>query len=320
MSGGFMTILEQLEQYTKIVADTGEIDSIRKYKPQDATTNPSLLLKAAQKPEYRKLVESAVRECGINKNSIKPCLEELQVRFAKEILGIIPGRVSVELDASLSFDTKSTVAAAERLLQSFKKQGVDTDRLLFKVASTWEGIQAAKELEKKGIHCNLTLLFSFVQAAACADAKVTLISPFVGRITDWYKKQRGVDSIPPKDDPGVQSVKDIYNYFKNSGISTEIMGASFRNSGQIKELAGCDLLTISPDLLGELQRTEENLERKLSPEKAANSETTPLHPDEKTFRWLLNENAMATEKLSEGIRRFNSDWKKLADLILEQYS
>ncbi|MDZ7723813.1 MAG: transaldolase [candidate division KSB1 bacterium] len=315
-----MSILDQLKQYTTIVADTGEIESIRKFMPQDATTNPSLLLKAVQKPEYKQLVAETIKSCDADPDSgIKPCLEWLMVRFAEEILSIIPGRVSVEIDASLSFDTENTIKAAERLLEQFNKRGVDTDRLLFKIASTWEGIRAAEQLEKQGVHCNLTLLFSYVQAAACADAGVTLISPFVGRILDWYKADRGVDHIPPEEDPGVQSVADIYNYFKKSGIQTEIMGASFRNSGQIRELAGCDLLTISPDLLKELSETEGSLERKLSPESARQSDVTPLHPDEKAFRWLLNENAMATEKLSEGIRKFNADWVKLADLILEQY-
>lgn len=316
-----MSILEQLKQYTTIVADTGEIESIRTFKPRDATTNPSLLLKAAQKPEYRELVKSAIQQCGIDLKSernIKPCLEELMVHFAQEILSIIPGRVSVEVDASLSFDTEKTVAAVGRLLKTFQKRGVDKDRLLFKIATTWEGIKAAEHLEKKGVHCNLTLLFSFVQAAACADAGVTLISPFVGRILDWYKADRGVDSIPPQDDPGVQSVTDIYNYYKKFDIQTEIMGASFRNSGQIRELAGCDLLTISPTLLDELNKAEGTLEQKLRPETAKKSDAAPLHPDEKEFRWLLNENAMATEKLAEGIRRFNSDWIKLADMVREQ--
>lgn len=308
-----MTILEQLKKITVVVADTGDFQQIRKYGPRDSTTNPTLIFKAASQPEYRPILEKAVRDG--RSQGIDHVLDLLSVGFGEEILKIIPGRVSTEVDARLSFDTEGTIERARKLIRLYRERGIDRERILIKIASTWEGIQAARVLEKEGIHCNMTLLFSLVQAATCAEAGATLISPFVGRIHDWYKKAWNVDSIPPEKDPGVESVRNIYHYFKKFGYPTEIMGASFRNTGEILELAGCDLLTISPALLEELSQKQGTLEVKLSAEKALSSQVQRLPTDEKSFRWLLNEDAMATEKLAEGIRLFASDLLKLRAMV-----
>jgi transaldolase len=317
-----MNLLEQLRSMTVVVADTGDIESIAQYKPRDTTTNPSLLLKAAQMPQYKGLLERAMdyaqNHGGDRGAQIRACTEMLAVAFGKEILEIVPGRVSTEVDARLSFDTEATIDKAHHLIDLYEAEGIDRRRVLIKVASTWEGIQAAQRLEKEGITCNLTLMFSFPQAVACAHAGVTLISPFVGRIYDWYVKDRGVKHIEPSEDPGVHSVRRIYNYFKKYGFRTEIMGASFRNIGEIIELAGCDLLTISPDLLAELQNTEGKLVRKLSPDESRDQDIPEVSMDEKTFRWMLNEDPMATEKLAEGIRRFAADLVKLEQYIDKQ--
>jgi transaldolase len=314
-----MNLLDQLRTMTVVVADTGDFESIAEYKPRDATTNPSLLFKAAQMPAYRhildEVLESAQDEGKDHASQVDATIDRLFVAFGKEILKIIPGRVSTEVDARLSFDTEASIAKARRLISLYEADGIDRQRILIKVASTWEGIRAAERLEKEGIHCNLTLLFSFPQAVACAEAGVTLISPFVGRIHDWYLKKQGVKSIDPKEDPGVHSVTQIYHYFKKFDYRTEIMGASFRNIGEITELAGCDLLTISPDLLGELNETEGTVERKLSPETARSQNLERVHLDEKTFRWMLNEDAMATEQLADGIRRFHADLVKLKEYM-----
>jgi len=310
-----MNQLEQLRELTVVVADTGDFETIRKHRPQDATTNPSLIYKAAQMAEYRGLVEDAVSAAGRasanRQDRVAACLDRLAVEFGREILKVVPGRVSTEVDARLSFDTEATIRKARHLIELYESSGVDRERILIKVASTWEGIRAAEQLKKEGIRCNLTLLFGFAQAVACAEAGVQLISPFVGRILDWHKKQRGVDSIPAAEDPGVESVTNLYNYYKRFGYETEVMGASFRNTGEILELAGCDLLTISPKLLEELESTEGPVTRKLDPETARSQELEKLHLDEKTFRWMLNEDAMATEKLAEGIRVFTADLLRL---------
>jgi transaldolase len=314
-----MNLLDQLRKMTVVVADTGDFDSIAQYQPRDATTNPSLLYKAAQMPQYQELVNEVVSsgksESGDPREQVDSCIDRLFIAFGKEILQIIPGRVSTEVDARLSFDTEATMRKARRLIALYEADGIDRKRILIKIASTWEGIKAAERLEKEGIHCNLTLLFSFPQAVACAEAGVTLISPFVGRIHDWYCRERGVKSIPATEDPGVHSVTEIYNYFKKFDYPTEIMGASFRNTGEIIELAGCDLLTISPDLLGELQDQEGTLVRKLTAGTAKAQKLERVHLDEKTFRWMLNEDAMATEKLADGIRRFNADLDKLKEHV-----
>lgn len=307
-----MNQLEQLKQFTTVVADTGDFQSIKAYAPQDATTNPSLILKAVQKPEYRPLLEKAVAES--NGASVEDIVDHLLIAFGTEILKYVPGRVSTEIDAALSFDTEATVAKGRELIALYEAAGVKRERVLIKIASTWEGIRAAEILEKDGIHCNLTLLFSLVQAVACAEAGVKLISPFVGRIYDWYKKSTGTD-YQGADDPGVQSVKRIYQYYRKFGFNTEVMGASFRNTSQILELAGCDLLTISPDLLQKLADTEGTVERKLTAD--ADSDIEKIAIDEKTFRFLLNEDAMATEKLAEGIRAFCADSVKLKKMIEE---
>jgi len=314
-----MNLLDQLRAMTVVVADTGDIESIAQYQPRDSTTNPSLLFKAAQMSQYRGLVEQAA-EYALSVSDdpavqIKACTDKLAVAFGKEILQIIPGRVSTEVDARLSFDKEATLAKARHLIGLYEAEGIDRQRILIKIASTWEGIQAAEQLEREGIHCNLTLLFSFPQAVACAHAKVTLISPFVGRIYDWYLKERGVKEIPATEDPGVHSVQRIYAYFKKYDYKTEVMGASFRNIGEIIELAGCDLLTISPELLSELQKGEGKLVRKLSPEAAKAQDIPEVHMDEKAFRWMLNEDPMATEKLSDGIRKFAADIVKLEQFI-----
>jgi transaldolase len=309
-----MSLLDSLKQFTTVVADTGDIESMRQFKPQDATTNPSLLLKAAQQPQYRPLVEAALADAdragGADAKRTEAFMDGLAVNFGKEILKIVPGRVSTEVDARLSFDTHGTIAKARELIGLYEKAGIGRERILIKVGSTWEGIRAAAELEREGIHCNLTLLFSFAQAVACAEAGVTLISPFVGRIYDYYKKERGGD-IPAADDPGVQSVTRIYNYYKKYGYKTQVMGASFRKVEQIVDLAGCDLLTISPDLLEALQKTPGEITPKLTPELAAASPEEKISLDEKAYRWLHNLDPMAVEKLSDGIRRFNEDGRKL---------
>jgi transaldolase len=315
-----MNLLDSLKRYTTVVADTGDFEAITEYKPQDATTNPSLLYQAAQKPQYQHLVEDALEHAihtpGDRAARTEAFMDKLLVSFGCEILKIVPGRVSTEVDASLSFDTEGTLAKARRLIGIYDKAGIGRERVLIKVASTWEGIRAAERLEREGIHCNLTLLFSFAQAVACAEAGVTLISPFVGRIYDWYKKERGSD-IPADEDPGVSSVTRIYNYFKKFGYKTQVMGASFRKVDQIVRLAGCDLLTISPDLLKQMEQPEGTVSRRLSAESARASDATQIHLDEKTFRWMHNEDAMAVEKLSEGIRKFYADTRKLEQYVRE---
>jgi transaldolase len=310
-----MTLLESLKKYTTVVADTGDIEAIAKHKPQDATTNPSLLLQAAQQPRYSHLVEQALNDAaeegGDSAAQTEAFMDGLSVAFGLEILKIVPGRVSTEVDSSLSFDTEATVEKARKLIGMYKKHGIGRERILIKTASTWEGIRAAERLEQEGIHCNLTLLFSFAQAVACAEAEVTLISPFVGRIYDWYKKEKGGAEIPTDQDPGVESVTKIYNYYKKFGYKTQVMGASFRKVDQITNLAGCDLLTISPDLLEKLGSQSGELTPKLTPEAAKASDAQKIHLDEKGFRWLHNQDPMAVEKLSEGIRKFYADSRKL---------
>ena len=307
-----MNQLEQLKQYTTVVADTGDFQSIKAYAPQDATTNPSLILKAVQKPEYRPLLEKTIAD--FPNASTEEIVDRLLIAFGTEILKFVPGRVSTEIDAALSFDTAATVAKGRELIALYEAAGIKRERVLIKIASTWEGIRAAEILEKDGIRCNLTLLFSLCQAIACAEAGVQLISPFVGRIYDWYKKATGTD-YTGADDPGVQSVKRIYQYYRKFGYKTEVMGASFRNTSQILELAGCDLLTISPDLLQKLADTQGTVERKLVAD--ANADIQKIALDEKTFRFMLNEDAMATEKLAEGIRAFCADSGKLKKMIEE---
>ena len=317
-----MNKLEQLKNMTTVVADTGDIDAIAAYTPTDATTNPSLLYKAAQKPQYEHLLQDAIdyamsRSEQMDSRAID-MMDKLAVNFGAEILNIIPGRVSTEVDARLSFDTEATIKRAEGLIKLYQQADIDSSRILIKIASTWEGIQAAAELEKRGIHCNLTLMFSLAQAIAAAEAGGTLISPFVGRIMDWYKKAEGVDSYAAEADPGVVSVTRIYNYYKYHGYQTVVMGASFRNSGEILQLAGCDLLTISPDLMEELRATEGDVPRRLDADKARamKLETIPMH--ESAFRWMMNEDAMATEKLAEGIRNFAKDAAKLEEFVCQR--
>jgi transaldolase len=317
-----VTLLESLKQYTTIVADTGDIEAIHQHRPQDATTNPSLLYHAAQMPDYRHLVQEAAEKAsalgGSHQQMAEEFIDQMFVLFGSEILKVVPGRVSTEVAANLSFDTPGTVAKARKLISLYQKKGIARERILIKIASTWEGIQAASELEPEGIHCNLTLLFSFAQAIACAEAGVTLISPFVGRIYDWYKKEGGNKEISPDQDPGVASVTRIYNYYKKYGYKTQVMGASFRNLSQILHLAGCDLLTISPELLDQLEKTAGTVQRKLDPATAKASKDEQLRLGEKAFRWMHNEDAMATEKLAEGIRKFNSDAQKLEEYALAQ--
>ena len=314
-----MTVLESLKKYSVVVADTGDFQAIARLKPQDATTNPSLLYTAAQRPEYRHLVEEAIEEAdksgGDQKQQSEAFMDRLFVSFGREILKVIPGRVSTEVDAGLSFDTEASMAKARHFIELYEKDGISRERILIKISSTWEGIRAAEKLECEGIHCNMTLLFSFAQAVACAEAGVTLISPFVGRIYDWYKKENGGKDIPIDQDPGVASVTRIFNYYKKFGYKTQVMGASFRKVEQIERLAGCDLLTISPDLLEKMQQTQGELTPPLTSERAKASEGDKLHLDEKTFRWMHNEDAMATDKLAEGIRKFYADARKL-----EQYA
>ena len=315
-----MNLLESLKKYSVIVADTGDIDAIARLRPQDATTNPSLLYQSAQNPKYRALVEDALafglRAKGHRKSQAGATMAKLAVNFGCEILKHAKGRVSTEVDANLSFDIDGSLARARDLIALYAQAGVARERVLIKLASTWEGIRAAEKLEREGIHCNLTLLFSFAQAVACADAGVTLISPFVGRIYDWYKKERKADDIAPQDDPGVQSVTRIYNYYKKFGYRTQVMGASFRKVEQITGLAGCDLLTISPDLLDKLEGTAGALERRLSVAAAKAGAAEKITMDEQTFRWMHNEDAMATDKLAEGIRRFHVDAGKLEEYVL----
>jgi len=303
------TQLDQLKQFTVVVADTGDFASMRQYAPRDATTNPSLILKAAAMPEYAWLIDRAVKEAGTGAPPAR-IIDRLLVLFGQEILQIVPGRVSTEVDARLSFDREGTVAKAREIIALYERAGTPRERILIKIASTWEGIKAAEQLQKEKINCNLTLLFSFPQAVACAEAGVRLVSPFVGRILDWYKKSTGQD-YSAADDPGVKSVTQIYTYYKKFGHATEVMGASFRNRGEITELAGCDLLTISPALLGELQASTEPLVRKLDPARAQAADLKQVSFDEKSFRFALNEDAMATEKTAEGIRLFSADIVKL---------
>jgi transaldolase len=312
--------LDHLRKMTTIVADTGDIESIRKVKPTDATTNPSLILTATQMPQYRHLIDDAIQTSRTKANTLAEqktlFLDKLLVNFGLEILKIVPGRVSTEVDARLSFDAEGSIAKARRLIHLYEDAGVPRERILIKLASTWEGTVAARVLEKEGIHCNMTLLFSLVQAVECAEAKATLISPFVGRILDWYKKQENVPGYPADKDPGVLSVREIYNYLKKFGYKTQVMGASFRNSDEILELAGCDLLTISPQYLSELEQSNGTLIRKLDPEQAKNSPIEKISLDQNKFRYLLNDNAMATEKLAEGIRNFAKDTVKLEKLFI----
>ena len=310
--------LDQLKQFTTVVADTGDFESMQIYQPRDATTNPSLILQAATKPQYRPLVEQAI---GEHKSSAlagfaltEAIMDRILVLFGLEILKIVPGRVSTEVDARLSFDTAGTLVKARHLIVAYEAAGRSRERILIKIAATWEGIKAAEILEKEGIHCNLTLLFSFAQAVACAEAGVQLISPFVGRILDWHKAATGQD-YQGAEDPGVQSVRAIYNYYKKFGYRTEVMGASFRNKGEILALAGCDLLTISPTLLGELQVCSDPLIAQLTPAAAAQSDGARIQLDEKAFRYALNEDAMATEKTAQGIRSFAADIVKLEALV-----
>ena len=312
-----MNQLDALKQFTTVVADTGDFKQLAQFQPRDATTNPSLILKAVQKPEYAPVLQSTVARW--KGRAMDEVIDRLLVRFGCEILATIPGRVSTEVDARLSFDTSATITRAERIIELYQAEGIHIDRVLIKVAATWEGIEAARKLESKGIHTNLTLLFSFAQAVACGQARVQLISPFVGRIYDWYKKQAGAQWVEAEmagaNDPGVQSVRKIFNHYKHFGIATEVMGASFRNVGQITALAGCDLLTIAPDLLAQLAATEAPLQRALDAEAARTMDLPAVQYDEAGFRYALNEDAMATEKLAEGIRAFAADAVKLEQLI-----
>jgi len=315
-----MSTLDQLKQFTTVVADTGNFEAIAQYKPTDATTNPSLILQASQMDQYQSLVKecvtSAKSEASDEDSQVALAIDKLFVKFGIEILKTIPGRVSTEVDARLSFDKEAQIAKAKRLIAMYEAEGIKKERVLIKLSSTWEGIQAAKQLEAEdGITCNLTLLFAFAQAVACAEANVNLISPFVGRIFDWYVKNTGQKTFEPKEDPGVISVTKIYNYYKKYGYKTIVMGASFRNVGQIKALAGCDNLTISPKLLDELNKSQDALQQELTPEAAQNYEGEKISLNETQFRWLLNEDAMATEKLAEGIRKFAEDAVKLENYL-----
>ena len=313
-----MTQLDALRQYTTVVADTGDFLQLEQFQPRDATTNPSLILKSVQKPEYAPLLADTVAR--FRDRPTDELIDRLLVRFGGEILSTIPGRVSTEVDARLSFDTSATVSRAERIIELYQAEGIHIDRVLIKIAATWEGIEAARKLESKGIHTNLTLLFSFVQAVACGQAKVQLISPFVGRIYDWYRKQAGASwngaAMAGANDPGVQSVRRIFNHYKRFGVATEVMGASFRNVGQIIALAGCDLLTIAPELLAQLAQSDAPVARALDAEAARSMDLPAVQYDEAGFRYALNEDAMATEKLAEGIRAFAVDTVKLEQIIL----
>jgi transaldolase len=312
-----MNQLDALKQFTTVVADSGDFKQLAQFKPQDATTNPSLILKAVQKADYAHLLQETMQQFG--SRPLDETMDRLLVRFGREILSIIPGRVSTEVDARLSFDTAASIQRAERIMQLYRAEGVAAERVLIKVASTWEGIEAARQLEERGIRTNLTLLFSFCQAVACGQAKVQLVSPFVGRIYDWYKKSAGSRwdeaASAGSNDPGVRSVRQIYDYYKHFGIRTEVMGASFRNVGQIRALAGCDLLTISPELMAQLAAASEPLERALDPERARGAKIEEVRYDEASFRFALNEDAMATDKLAEGIRTFAADAIKLEALM-----
>lgn len=314
-----MNTLEQLKQYTKVVADTGDFASIAVYKPIDATTNPSLIYAASKDPKYKPLLDDAIEYARAFPEDrtiqLEKALDKLAVNFGLNILEIIPGRVSTEVDARLSFDTEMTICKAKDIISLYESAGISRERILIKIAATWEGIQAAKMLEMEGIHCNLTLLFSRIQAVCCAEAGVTLISPFVGRILDWYKQKGNLTDIAASEDPGVKSVTAIYNYYKKFGYQTQVMGASFRNVGEIIELAGCDLLTISPNLLEELENKTSPVVVKLKQEEAKKMDIEKLATDEKSFRWLMNEDAMATEKLAEGIRKFTVDLIQLEKQI-----
>jgi len=308
---------DKLKALTTIVADTGDIEAIRKFKPEDATTNPSLIYKAATMSAYQSLVDDAV---AYGKGDVSTVMDKLAVNFGVEITKIVPGYVSTEVDARLSFDTEATIEKARKIIELYKEAGVDKSRILIKIAATWEGIKAAEILEKEGISCNLTLIFSKAQAIACAEAGCTLISPFVGRIMDWYKKKDGVDGYEPSKDPGVQSVTAIFNYYKKYGYKTIVMGASFRNVEEILELAGCDRLTIAPALLGTLTGCTDAVEQKLDASKSTDLDIEKIEMNEKTFRWMMNEDAMATEKLAEGIRNFAIDIEKLEDIIKTKVS
>jgi transaldolase len=307
-----MTQLDQLKQHTVVVADTGDFEAMKAYKPQDATTNPSLILQAAQKAEYKAIFDKAVTDG--KSGGVNAVMDNLVVAFGLEILKIVPGRVSTEVDARLSFDTQANIDKARQIIGQYEKAGIGRERILIKIASTWEGIKAAEVLQKEGINCNLTLLFSLAQAVVCAEGGIKLISPFVGRILDWHKKSTGKD-FAPTEDPGVISVTQIYNYYKHFGYTTEVMGASFRNKGEITELTGCDLLTISPGLLGELAASEDPITPKLNAANAKSLKIEKIGSDEKTFRWLFNEDAMATEKTAEGIRNFAKDIVKLETMV-----
>jgi len=306
---------EQLKEHTIVVADTGDVDAIRRLKPQDATTNPSLIYKAALMPEYQSLVDEAI---AYGKGDISVVMDKLAVNFGIEITKIVPGYVSTEVDARLSFDTEATIAKARSIIELYKQAGVPKSRILVKIAATWEGIKAAKVLEKEGITCNLTLIFSIAQAVACAEADCTLISPFVGRIMDWYKKDQKVDGFAPEEDPGVISVTAIYNYYKKYGHKTIVMGASFRNVDEIHQLVGCDRLTIAPELLEKLNDSMEPLTKKLDASKSKDMEIGKIDIDENKFRWMMNESPMATEKLAEGIRNFAADIVKLEKIVAEK--
>ena len=308
------TALDSLRRWTTVVADTGDFHAMRAYAPQDATTNPTLILKAVSKPEYRTLLDETVAQ--YRSEPLDLLCDRTLVKFGLQILSIVPGRVSSEVDARLSFDTDATLARARRLIGLYEAEGIDRKRVLIKIAATWEGIRAAQVLEREGIHCNLTLLFSFAQAVACADAGITLISPFVGRIYDWAKVRAGRD-LAPHEDPGVISVTKIWTYFRHFGVKTEVMGASFRSVGQIRALAGCDLLTISPDLLEQLRASGDEVAQVLSPDAARSAALEKAHFNESDFRFSVNDDAMATEKLAEGIRSFNADGRKLETLVAE---
>eukprot|EP00527_Entomoneis_sp_CCMP2396_P002884 CAMPEP_0198150220 /NCGR_PEP_ID=MMETSP1443-20131203/49970_1 /TAXON_ID=186043 /ORGANISM="Entomoneis sp., Strain CCMP2396" /LENGTH=313 /DNA_ID=CAMNT_0043815473 /DNA_START=63 /DNA_END=1004 /DNA_ORIENTATION=+ len=307
--------LEELKKHTIVVSDTGDVDAVKRLKPQDATTNPSLIYKAAQMPQYSGLVDDAIK---YGKGDLGLVMDKLAVNFGAEITKIVPGYISTEVDARLSFDTEATIAKARKLIELYKEVGVDKSRILIKVVATWEGIKAAEVLEKEGITCNLTLIFSLAQAIACGDAGCTLISPFVGRIFDYYKKAQGVDSFKPEEDPGVVSVTQIYNYYKKFGYNTIVMGASFRNKDQITELCGCDRLTISPALLDQLAACMDPCPKKLEASNAATFDVAKIEMDEKNFRWLNNEDSMATEKLSTGIQQFSKDIESLEKIVKEK--
>jgi transaldolase len=317
-TGAKLNQLDQLKKFTKVVADTADFESMKEFKPQDATTNPSLVYAATQKPEYAHLLEEVIadrKKSGLKGHErIEDICDNLLVQFGTDILEIVPGRVSTETDARLSYDVEGSINKARHLIKLYEDRKIPRERVLIKIASTWEGLKAAEQLQKEGIRCNLTLLFSLPQAVRAAEAKVQLISPFVGRIYDWYKKEMKRDYTGPED-PGVQSVTEIYTYYKKFDIPTEVMGASFRNVGQILELAGCDCLTISPELMEELSKSKQPVERKLTPEKAKSAKTEKLALDEKTFRWMLNDNAMAYEKTGEGIRKFAADVEKLEKFV-----